>query len=226
MSFLNRFLIEEDIQFECAGVVEYKNHRKSKEKNLDKNLKRFLKESNSDFIRHLVLSDEINNPTTRSILNNLKNLPTMMTHIKSERLECVQKEQYTKLYNEASNEGAQINYLKENIGFSQYFSRFQPLLVYKSIGDDIDDFYNRIKMNKINFTNKRLLTRSDIGAQIVRHRLSLSNLLRAPHSVKTFHLSMLSEKEERKMHSEETGIPSPFYKRKTLSTRNGNLVTP
>ena len=71
--------------------------------------------------------------------------------------------------------------------------------VYKSIGDDIDDFYDRIKMNKINFTNERLLTSSDIQVQ------SLSNLLQALHSVKTFHLSMLSKKEERKMHSEKTG---------------------
>ena len=68
-------------------------------------------------------------------MDNLKNL-TLITRIKSERLQCVQKEQYKKLYKEASNEGAKIKYDKNT-----------TLLVYKSIGDDIDDFYDRIKMN-------------------------------------------------------------------------------
>ena len=203
--------------------MECKNYRKSNEKNLDKNLGRFFKESNSDFIRHLVLSDEINYPTTRSILNNVKNLPTMMTHIKSERLECVQKEQYTKLYNEALNEGAQIKYKTVPKSYNGMFSlpnKILPVLVYKSIGDDIDDFYDRIKMNKINFTNERLLTSSDIQVQ------SLSNLLQTPHSVKTFHLSMLSDEEEKKMHSEETGYRKfdNFKKYTKLSKKEQNYA--
>ena len=61
MSFLNRFLIEEDIQFECAGVLEHKHYmymRRNVERNLVKNLERVSKESNSDFIGHLVLSHD------------------------------------------------------------------------------------------------------------------------------------------------------------------------
>ena len=46
------------------------------------------------------------------IFDNLKNF-TMITRIGSERLECVQKEQYKKLYKEASNEGAQIKFDKK-----------------------------------------------------------------------------------------------------------------
>ena len=115
-----------------------------------------------------------------------------MTRIKSERLERIQGEQYRKLYKEASNEGAEIKYGKN-----------KTLLVYKSIGDDIDDFYDRIKMNKINFTDKRLL-RADFQARNRRNGW-LSNLLHAPHSVKTFHLSLLSDQEERNTHTEKTG---------------------
>ena len=69
----------------------------------------------------------------------------------------------------------------------------------KCFNDDIDDYYDRIKMNKIKFTDKRLVIDSDIRTQ------RLYDLLQAPHSVKTFHLSMLSEKEERKIHSKKTG---------------------
>ena len=100
----------------------------------------------------------------------------MITRIGSERLKYVQKEQYKKLYKVASNEGAQIKYDKKT-----------TLLVYKSIKDDIDDFYDPIKMNKIKFTDKRLVIDSDIRTQ------RLYDLLQAPHSVKTFHLSMLSD---------------------------------
>ena len=145
------------------------------ERNLVKNLKQILNESNSDFIGHLVLSDDFK----YSILDNLKNL-TLITRIVSERLECVQKEQYEKFYKEASNEGASIKY-EEN----------KTLLVYKSIGDDIEDFYDRIKMNKINFTDKRLVRDNGIDFRF------LNNLLQHSHSVKTFHLSMLSDKEEK-----------------------------
>ena len=189
MSFLNRFLIEEDIQFECAGVVEHKRDMETKmkrniERDLMKNLERISNESNS--IGHLVLSTDLEYSSTYSIFDNIKNLTMMMTRINSERLECVQQEQYNKLYKDASNEGGQIKYGNKTV------------LVYTSIGDDIDDFYDRIKMNKIKFTDKRnFLDYSDFQAR-------LDNLLQARHSVKTFNLSTLSE-EERKMHSEKTG---------------------
>ena len=75
MSFLNRFLIEEDIQFEihiCAGVVERYGDM---ERNLVKNLKRISNNSNSDFIDHLVLShDSYTYFNGYSIWNNIKNL--------------------------------------------------------------------------------------------------------------------------------------------------------
>ena len=187
MSFLNRFLIEEDIQFECAGVVEHKRDMETKmkrniERDLMKNLERISNESNS--IGHLVLSTDLEYSSTYSIFDNIKNLTMMMTRINSKRLECVQQEQYNKLYKDASNEGGQIKYGNKTV------------LVYTSIGDDIDDFYDRIKTNKIKFTDIRnFLDYSDFQAR-------LDNLLQARHSVKTFNLSTLSE-EERKMHSEK-----------------------
>ena len=58
-----------------------------------------------------------------------------------------------------------------------------------------------IIMNKINITDKSFLSDSEFCHNWAR---SL-NLMQAQHSVKTFHLSLLSDKEERKMHSEKTG---------------------
>ena len=78
MSLLNRFLIEEDIQFECAGVVErYMDTNLIMERNLLKSLKRISNESNSDFIGHLVLSGDtremiLTNYFSQIIYDNLK----------------------------------------------------------------------------------------------------------------------------------------------------------
>ena len=208
MRFLNRFLIEEDIQFECAGVVEHEGYmERNMERNLVKSLERVSNESNSDFICHFVLSHDFIYFTANSFWNNLKNL-TMITRIGSERLQCVQKEQYQNLYKEASNEGAEIKYDENTTS-----------LVYKSVGDDIDDFYDRIIMNKINITDKSFLSDSEFCHNWARS----FNLLQAPHSVKTFHLSLLSDKEERKMHSEITGI-FDFKKKTKLSKKEKNYA--
>ena len=209
MSFLNRFLIEEDIQFECAGVVEHKrdmdtNMKRNIERDLMKNLERISSESNS--IGHLVFSTDLEYSSTYSIFENIKNLTMMMTRINSERLECVQKEQYNKLHTDASNEGGQIKYGNNTV------------LVYTSIGDDIDDFYDRIKMNKINFADKRnFLDYTDFQAGC------LNNLLQARHSVKTFNLSTLSEEEksvnvkhETKLSKKENKYALSLGARKTL----------
>ena len=82
MSFLNRFITEEDIQFECAGVVEHKRDMKTKmkrniERYLMKNLERISIASNS--IGHVVHSDDLEYSSAYSIFDNIKNLTMMMT---------------------------------------------------------------------------------------------------------------------------------------------------
>ena len=109
MSYVNRFLIEEDTQFECAGIVElrvfegfevWQYLRNSFQSHLD----RFSNKSNSDFICHFILSGDFFWGETTGFLGlwdfmnvNFEDMSYLITHIGSERLECVQKEQYEKL---------------------------------------------------------------------------------------------------------------------------------
>ena len=62
-NYLNRFLIEEETQFECAGVVElrgFKGFEVSQylKQNFKSHFDRFSNKSNSDFICHFILSDD------------------------------------------------------------------------------------------------------------------------------------------------------------------------
>ena len=70
-------------------------------------------------------------------------------------------------------------------------------------------------MNKINFADRRLLTDSEFPVQ---------NFYL--HSVKTFHLSMLSDQEERKIHYDDTGNRKfDYFKKKTkLSKKEQNYA--
>ena len=196
MSYLNRFLIDEDLQFECAEVLDYENNKTYPiRQSLEKSLERVSNKSNSDLFFHLVLSNDFKYSTTctsflQNVINSIiqgQNFTFMITRIGSERLECVQKEQYEKFY----NEGGEITYNQN--------SSAQHFQVYKSVGDDIDHFYDRIKINEIKLTDSKS---RDSG--ILCYRI-IPELLHSTDSVKTFHLSMLSDEEEKKMHSEKTG---------------------
>ena len=214
MSYLNRFLIEEDTQFECAGVAEFREFDKFKvsqylKKSFESHFDRFSNKSNSDFICHFIQSGDVFlGDTARFYWKIFEGISYMATHIGSERLECVQKEHYEKLY----NEGGQIKY--DAVGTFD---------VHQSIGNDIDDLYDRIKMNKINFADRRLLTDSEFPVGMFYLR---SQLVESPYSVKTFHLSMLSDQEERKIHSEDTGNREfDYFKKKTkLSKKEQNYA--
>ena len=181
MSYLNRFIIEEDTQFECTEVVEWKSGSSwvKLERHLKKSFDRlvglrsyseiyhnsgifkqlkFSNHSNSDFIRHLFLSFDfwpddmmddmgdilaiITDRPFKSFIDGIRTSPEishMITRIGSQRLECVQQEHYEKLY----NQGGQIKY-NEVCSFEVHQSIMDPQFV-----NDIDDFYDRIKMNKI-----------------------------------------------------------------------------
>ena len=244
MSYLNRFIIEEDTQFECTEVVEWKSG--SSWENLVQDLKesfnrlvelrsyseiyqksgifkqvKFSKKSNSDFIRHLFLSFDFypvdmiseiypdiypfsDDRPFKSFIDGIRTSPEishMITRIGSQRLEYVQKERYEKLY----TEGGQIKY--NEVGSFE---------VHQSIVNDIDDFYDRIKMNKINFAERRLLT-----DYMYKSFDDFFEFWDTPDSVKTFHLSMLTDEEERKIHSENTdNLKLDYFKNKTTLSRN------
>ena len=195
MSYLNRFIIEEDTQFECVGIVEWKSNalnvvQESFLKYLERKFHQILNESNSDFIGHLILSNEFEFSYFEHSIPQVPDVPLMLTRVGSERLECVQKEQNEKIY----NVGVKIEY---NVANSSEHKTFQ---VYKSIGDDIDDFYDRIKTNNINFTD---MANSDLTYLELKTDGYIPTRPFIP-LVKTFHLSMLSDEDEREMNFKET----------------------
>lgn len=204
MSYLNRFIIEEDTQFECAGVVEYKFGSSWEDimQYLEKNFNRLSNKSNSDFISHVVLSDVYFSIKflSDSIRETFLEILNVITRIESQRIECVQKEYCEKIY----TEGGQIQLQSYTIS---------PVEVHGSIGNEIDDFYDRIKMNKINFNHRKLHTISEL-------------FWRSPYTVKTFHLSMLTNEEEIKMHSENADNRKfdNFQNKTTLSKREPNYA--
>ena len=113
----------------------------------------------------------------------------MITRIGSERLECVQKEQYRKFY----RNGGQIKTTVKDSG--NWADVEYETWVDKSVGDDIEDFYNRIKMKKIAL---------DCVSRTFERFESIISLLdpsKPSVSVRTFHLSMLTDQEESEMHS-------------------------
>ena len=62
-----------------------------------------------------------------------------MTFVGCERLKCVQKERFENLY----RAGARVEYK------SQDSAADETLEVYKSVGDDIEDFFQRNKLGNI-----------------------------------------------------------------------------
>ena len=254
--------------------------------NLKKNVKRISNGSNSDYIAHVVVSGDFSmnfENFVKAYIHRIPDLPFLITCTRGERLECIQTEQYEKFYkgdrkivsflrNPYGGPARQIFTAKRDIYESIDPSEHQFLQVYKSFGDDIDDFYYRIKMNEVNRINKIILqysqkekyeecvirvvydslehpmpklrpkfgpndhledTRSFIRPKVIRQRTRFNRritirpnweisviltfiknlkLFQSEYSsharfgtndstVKTFHLSMLSEAEEREMYS-------------------------
>ena len=202
MSYLNRFIIEEDMQFECNGVMSFSKNqfKRFHEKHLE--------------ILHLIIAD-VFGLKHESMLTmdsshafsveflHLLNLPEdkeiIISRIGRERLECIQKEQYQKFYKEGGQVKIHTGYLTVKID-----PEWKTEL-YKSIGDDIEDFYNRIKMNEINLIiNQTYETINDCWKKMIKS-ISLNNsYLDSSDSkliVRSFHLSMLTDQEESEIHS-------------------------
>ena len=162
MSYLNRFLIEEDTQSECNGIFECTNARELKNSitNLETNFQRISNESKSDFYGHLVLSGDFCFNGDFSLKYSclrvpyLHGFPLMITRVGSERLECVQKKLYKKLY----KDGGSIKYylVQGNC------PRHKLKGVNKSVGDDVDNFYDCLESGTIYLIAKRTRVESQL----------------------------------------------------------------
>ena len=222
-SYLNRFLIEEDTQFECAAVVDCTDNTLDDAKPFStiSNWSN-LNWSNSDYICHIVISGVffgILNYYDPRISSN-QNVSFLITFTGSERLECIQKEQYEKFYthgeqitsflrtNAYSGTTQQIFTAKRDKYITDYPSEHIFFQLHKSFGDDIDDFYDRIKKKEIKCINKNSLEYRTLNEGIWDFPWTCPWTLFKGHlTVKTFHLSMLSETEERKICS---GVSHPY----------------
>ena len=137
---------------------------------------------------------------------------SLLTFTGSERLECIQKDRCETFY----TDGGQIRSflrtnpycgttkriltVKSDRYISDYPSEHNFFQVHKSSGDDIEDFYDRIKNNEVTCKNGR-----ERGTQTPSDKYPgwdfLESFLSQNLTVKTFHLSMLSETEEREISS-------------------------
>ena len=75
----------------------------------------------------------------------------MITRIGSERLKCVEKEQYRKLYRDGGHIKTTIQTYSNR--FAEYTSEYSTG-IKKSKGDDIEAFNTRIRMTEFNCINR------------------------------------------------------------------------
>lgn len=181
MSYLNRFIIDEECQFECQGVYDLQELCKAEEM-------RRMVQSSAPFNGHVILADDFSNKSRLlwPMLENFSAFCSMINFVGSERLECVNKRRCEQFY----SGGGLIAYNQSCLLRS---SEVCHLRSQKSIGDDIEDFFEWIKSKKIkgNF-NKTFYAVSDILDGIYSSKMHQS-------AVSTFHLTMLSEHEASKL---------------------------
>ena len=214
MSYLNRMLIEEDMQFECYGIMDCTSLDCTSMDCIECKwipygiwrilgqltglfplsnaiLEKIMNDQSDTTIGHLIFSANFA-VSSRDIhgtnihasnveycdeiaCSELTSNPLMITRLGGERLQCIQKQQYKDIY----RYGGRIS-----TGITD---------VDKSIGDDIENFYNRMKANEINICMQySKLDKITLTDQIT----SLDPL---NDSVRTFHVSMLTDNEENKM---------------------------
>ena len=190
MSYLNRFIIEEDIQFECNGIMAF-----SEKIAFQRFYRKHLVQSKKTIVHLIIAADfglqhEMTHDTLTKIFLQLpEDKEIIISRIGSQRLECIQKEQYQKF----SKEDGQVK-----IDAPQWKTE-----LYKSIGDDIEDFNNRIKMNEINLiVNQTYETINDCWKKMI-NSISLNSWNSSKLIVRSFHLSMLTDQEESEILSKE-----------------------
>ena len=149
MSYLNRFIIEEEAQFECIGVFS-RNIHSSGYPGVARQLKNQLR-SIENFIGHIIVADDIYvaNQMLKSIEPTPQNLllisEFIITCVQSERIECVQKDNYERIHREGySNDSNPSNLIQIFIP-----ERSKP------VGDDIEDFFERSKLGEISIQREK-----------------------------------------------------------------------
>ena len=175
MNYLNRFLIEENTQFECVGVVDcdfrrqhdekllHKKFSRSIKENLEKSFKRILNCSNSDYIGHLVFSGDFSTYDTihykyHSFIPQIQGFDFLMTFTASERLECVQQEQYEKF----CTDGQITSFLRSRIDFSEKAERIFTVKRDEQITDiSVSDYHSERDFHQFHESFGVNITESD-----------------------------------------------------------------
>ena len=135
---MNTFLIEEESQFECDGVFDGEDTPPKKYNHL---LQRFSAEKfDKNLQMHLIVASHRHMPILKSFYE-IPKTNLMITCIGSERLECINPDNYDRLY----KKGGFIRYLYTRFRSK---SRFSFVEVESSIGDDIETFFKLIKLKK------------------------------------------------------------------------------
>ena len=201
MSYLNRFLIEEDAQFECVApscIWEVFDENSLSIKPIDEIKSKIccshfiIAGGHNDGRLGTLMSGRMNTFIKRMFKLMRQNYRTelhpniMVTFIGSERLECVQTDRFKKFY----KEGGKIKY-EYKIRKGEERRKFFPskiLDAYKSVGDDIEDFFQR---------NKNEIMPNKTGP-FIPFNLSKS-LFVSDNSIITFHLSLISDDEEKRI---------------------------
>ena len=196
MSYVNRFLVEEESQFECDGVFELDGNASFR-----RNVRKInLKSGDAQSKLHVVISADLESIIPYLIpIGRFKSTNLMITRIWSERLECVQKEEYEKFYEEK--------------GTIQYdpIDKFH-YIVRQSIGNAIEDFFQVITMKRMVYNPKTPYY--DLFS-FFHDGIAHDNV------VTNFHISMLTDvKENEMLIQRNSGRKCPDFKYDTKLSEN------
>ena len=202
MSYLNRFLIDEDVQFECFGVYDDDFYYNIPLLEMLKNIS-----ADKSVTGHVIIAADMTKYISwtrhKSVCevqceDSIVDSNMMVSCIESERLECFQKENYENFFN-----GGMVISFDSGYNFQQ---------ANNSIGDDIEVFYEQIITGKLVPDYQKQLCKASYNKN---HK----------STVASFHLSMLSDDEENKMHADNRNFVSirrrySCFKFKTLISKH------
>ena len=136
MSYLNRFIIEEDTQFECVGVAEFRQLKVSEvskylKKTFESHFDQFSNKSNSDFIGHFILSGE--SLFSSDLMQVFEDISHMITQI--------------------GNENYEVFFHKRIIAVSTGSIKLKPAFITRQACSDYENIENQSK----NLISERIL---------------------------------------------------------------------
>ena len=227
-------LIEEESQFECDGVYETDSQIGQR-----CTLNKISKHQSGSNTAHIIIAAEpLSSQAFFAILwgrlpsfiesgiASIRNL--MITLLQSERLKCVQNQKAKRFYREGGqikNESEHIITELPYIGFSN-----QTIEARKSIGDDAEDFFQRMVKDQI-VPNDLDINRPFIGQwdafffDLWPKTLWVTKTYwKKTQYVHTFHLPMLSEEEENYLNSSEASLDTHFKFKTILQQKEMNFA--